>query len=554
MQIESWKNWFQPHILERGRAYFEEDRVSDLERTEDGCTATVEGTEEYEVEILLDGDSIEDMLCDCPYAEDGNACKHMAAVLFAVSIAERSKKKVPAKKERLTPAGLVEKIPDNQLRSLLTELVSADEKLYRALLLRYGETSLDECMKTLKKELASIGRQYAGRDGTIDYYHAGGFSEAIADHIQRQTETLLARNAPVLAFQAGIDALRKYSDYSIDDSDGEYGLIMETMRDMCMDVLAAADETVAEKIFDLLSDCVKSDREDWFVQDFASQMVFSLFVGKRFDEKKLALTDEQIAALTLAGRKDYSSEYKMKELLTRRFDLMKKLSSPKEELDAFLDRYTSYSDIRKLRIQQALDDGKTDEAIHLLEEGKSAGRDKPGLVAEYSEWLMDLYERQGQREKLIAELEYHVFDLSSGGMEMLNRLKNACTPAQWLEYTERYLSGRAYHKLELMEAEGLWERLMKAVTATGRLSILDRYEAALKKRYPNEILEAYACILTKEAAAASGRKRYQELARYLKKLRSYPGGAERAAQLSEDWRTRYIRRRAMMEELRNVGF
>ena len=554
MQMGSWKNWFQPHILERGRTYFEEGRVSDLERTEDGCIATVEGTEEYEVEILLEGDTIEDMLCDCPYAEDGNACKHMAAVLFAISAAEPSKKKAPAKRERLTPAGLVEKIPDSQLRPLLTELVSADEKLYRALLLRYGETTLDECMKTLKKELSSIGRQYAGRDGTIDYYHAGEFSEAIADHIQRQTETLLARNAPVLAFQAGIDALRNYSDYSIDDSDGEYGLIMETMRDMCMDVLAAADETVAEKIFDLLSDCVKSDREDWFVQDSASQMVFSHFAGKRFDEKKLALTDEQIAALTLAGRKDYSSEYKMKELLTRRFDLMKKLSLPKEELDAFLDRYINYSDIRKLRIQQALDEGKTDEAIRLLEEGKSADRDKRGLVAEYSEWLMDLYEQQGQRDKLIAELEYHVFDLSSGGIEMLNRLKNVCTPAQWVEYRERYLSGRTYHKLELMESEGLWERLMEAVTAAGRLSILDRHEAALKKRYPSELLEAYACILTKEAAAASNRKRYQELVHYLKKLGSYPGGAERAAQLAEDWRTRYIRRRAMMEELRNAGF
>ena len=95
---------------------------------------------------------------------------------------------------------------------------------------------------------------------------------------------------------------------------------------------------------------------------------------------------------------------------------------------------------------------------------------------------------------------------------------------------------------------------MKAVTAAGCLSILDRYEAALKKRYPNEMLGAYACILTKEAAAVSDRKRYQELARYLKKLRSYPGGAERAAQLAEDWRTRYIRRRAMMEELRNAEF
>ena len=210
MQIESWKNWFQPHILERGRAYFEEDRVSDLERTEDGCTATVEGTEEYEVEILLDGDSIEDMICDCPYAENGNACKHMAAVLFAVATTEPYRRNDTEKKERLTPAGLVEKIPDSQLRPLLTELISADKKLYRVLLLRYGETTLEECMKLLKKELASIGKQYAGRDGYIDYYHAGDFAEAIADHIQRQTETLLARNAPVLAFQAGIDALRKY--------------------------------------------------------------------------------------------------------------------------------------------------------------------------------------------------------------------------------------------------------------------------------------------------------------------------------------------------------
>ena len=266
------------------------------------------------------------------------------------------------------------------------------------------------------------------------------------------------------------------------------------------------------------------------------------------------LVDRQIANLEASGKQGYSSEYEMKQLLMRRFDLMKKLSLPKEELDAFLVRNTNYSDIRKLRVRQALEDGRMDEAIRLLEEGKSAGRGKRGLVEEYSKWLMDLYERQGRRDKLIAELEYHVFVLASGGMEMQNRLKKACTPAQWVEYRERYLSGRTYHKLELMESEGLWERLMEAVTAAGRLSILDRYEAALKKRYPNEILEAYACILTKETAAASNRKEYQELARYLKKLRSYPGGVERAAQLAEDWRTQYIRRRAMMEELRNAGF
>ena len=546
--MESWKNWFQPHILERGRTYFDEGRVSDLERTEDGCTATVEGTEEYKVEILLEGDAIEDMLCDCPYAEDGNACKHMAAVLFAVSAAEPSKKKAPVKKERLTPAGLVEKVPDSQLRPLLTELVSADEKLYRALLLRYGETSLDECMKTLKKELASIGNQYADFHGYINYRDADEFEGDMADFIGRQTQILLGRGEPMLALRAGMDALREYASYETEEG---CAYVDDAMDAMLTDILCVCKK---DEVFDFLLKYAGSAGEHWMVQDFAEQAIFSRFSGETFDRKKLELIDRQIANLEASGKQGYSREYEMEQLLTRRFDLMKKLSLPKGELDAFLERYTNYSDIRKLRVRQALEDGKLDEAIRLLEEGKSADRDKRGLVAEYSEWLMDLYEQQGQRDKLIAELEYHVFDLSSGGMEMLNRLKNVCTPAQWVEYRERYLSGRTYHKLELMESEGLWERLMEAVVKSENLSTLDRYEAALKKRYPSELLEAYACILTKEAAAASNRKRYQELVHYLKKLRSYPDGAERAAQLAEDWRTRYIRRRAMMEELRNAGF
>ncbi|MBD5084808.1 MAG: hypothetical protein HDT33_07045 [Clostridiales bacterium] len=549
--MKFWKDWFQPHILEWGRIYFDEGRVSDLERTEDGYTAFVDGTEEYEVEILLDGDSIEDMLCDCPHAEDGNYCKHMAAVLFAVDAAESSMKKVPAKKERLTPAGLVEKIPDNQLRPLLTELVSSDEKLYRALLLRYGEMTLDECMKALKKELVSIGDQYADHHGYINYGDADDFECDMADFIGRQTQTLLEQGEPLLALRAGMDALREYASYEVEEGCAYVDTAMDAM---LTDILCACKGDAASAVFDLLQKCAGSVGEHWKVRDFAEQAIFSRFSGNSFDKKKLELVDRQIEDLENSGKQGYSSEYEMKQLLTRRFDLMKKLSRPKEELNAFLERYTNYSDIRKLRVQQMLDHGKTDEVIRLLEEGKSADHDKLGLVAEYSEWLMDLYERQGQRDKLIAELEYHVFVLSSGGIEMLNRLKKECMPAQWIEYRERYLSGRNYHKLELMESEGLWERLMKAVTAAGRLSILDRYEAALKKRYPDEMLETYACILTKEAAAASNRKRYQELTRYLKKLRSYPGGTERAVRLAEDWRTRYMRRRAMMEELQNAGF
>ena len=549
--MKPWKDWFQPHILERGRAYFDEGRVSALERTEDGYAAIVEGTEEYEVEILLEGDSVEDMLCDCPYAEDGSACKHMAAVLFAVAAAEPSGKNASVKKDRLTPASLVEKIPDVRLRPMLTELISDDEKLYRDLLLRYGETTLDECVKTLKEELASIGDQYADHHGYISYRDADEFEYDMADFIGRQTQTLLGRGEPLLAFRAGMDALREFAGYEAEEG---CGYVDDAMAAMLTDILGVCTEDAASEVFGILLKCAGSAGEHWRVQEFAKQAVFSRFSGNAFDKKKLEWVDRQIAELEASGKQGYSGEYEIKQLLTRRFDLMKTLSRPKEEMDTFLAQYTNYSDIRKLRIRQALDDGKTGEAIRLLKEGKSADRDKCGLVAEYSQWLMDLYERQGQQDELLAELEYHVFTLSSGGMEMLIRLKKVCTPVQWIEYRERYLSGQKIHKLELMEYEGLWERLMEAVAATDRLSILDRYEAALKKRYPGEMLEAYARILMKEAAAVSNRKQYQELARYLKKIKRYPGGAECAARLAEDWRIRYSRRRAMMEELETAGF
>ena len=41
----------------------------------------------------------------------------------------------------------------------------------------------------------------------------------------------------------------------------------------------------------------------------------------------------------------------------------------------------------------------------MLEKGKSADRDKPGLMAEYSERLMELYEQQGKRDRRRAMMD-----------------------------------------------------------------------------------------------------------------------------------------------------
>ena len=81
--IPDWKEEFAPHILARGKKYYEERKVRCIQRCGNTYIASVEGTEDYEVEISFAEEKIEQMRCNCPYAPENN-CKHMAAVLFSL--------------------------------------------------------------------------------------------------------------------------------------------------------------------------------------------------------------------------------------------------------------------------------------------------------------------------------------------------------------------------------------------------------------------------------------------------------------------------------------
>ena len=77
-----WKRLFKPHILERGYQYYLEGNVGDIKIADDEINAEVYGSEDYQVEIWLDNNEVDEMYCTCAYAEGGKNCKHMAAVLF----------------------------------------------------------------------------------------------------------------------------------------------------------------------------------------------------------------------------------------------------------------------------------------------------------------------------------------------------------------------------------------------------------------------------------------------------------------------------------------
>ena len=102
-----WQHLFSSGILQRGREYYRENRVRSLIQDGEVYYAVVQGTEEYQVTVSTHGDRVTGMSCDCPYAQDGHACKHMAAALY--EIAARELPLTPAQKRirRAEPRTLI---------------------------------------------------------------------------------------------------------------------------------------------------------------------------------------------------------------------------------------------------------------------------------------------------------------------------------------------------------------------------------------------------------------------------------------------------------------
>ena len=80
--MKNWKSLFRNIILERGYDYYMQGLVEDYQEDNGVINATVCGSEDYEVDITLINGKLYDAYCSCPYAEDGNYCKHMASVMY----------------------------------------------------------------------------------------------------------------------------------------------------------------------------------------------------------------------------------------------------------------------------------------------------------------------------------------------------------------------------------------------------------------------------------------------------------------------------------------
>lgn len=81
---------------------------------------------------------------------------------------------------------------------------------------------------------------------------------------------------------------------------------------------------------------------------------------------------------------------------------------------------------------------------------------------------------------------------------------------------------------------------------------LQEYGRILQKEYPEEILQKYRTEVEKMAVRTSDRKTYQYLVSLLRSMKKIKGGSKMVEEIVDDWRRRYGKRPAMMDELRKL--
>ncbi|WP_394522695.1 hypothetical protein [Lacrimispora sp. JR3] len=558
-----WKQLFRPHILERGLDYYESGFVEDYDEGSDFVQATVQGSSAYDVYVEIIDGKILDMQCDCPYAQEGNHCKHMAALMFCMEHeieACADSQKGTIKKDDVKIATdsesnieeLVRNADEAAVRYFLTEILGNDDKLlsrFKSILC--CEISKED-MKRYKNQINRIFNKYAGRQGFIDYYSADSFISDLIDFLDNDIEGMLKNRQYKEAFELTAYMFVKVGNQDMDDSDGGTGMLANQCMEIWLEIIEHCDMDIKKSMFRWFKEHLDGRVID-YMEEYIEQILFDNFKEDEFLEDKLKFTEEKVCKYRKEND-SWTRGYHAGKWILRHITIMNELRISQDRIEKYAKENLEFSAVRKYYIQECMKKGRYDAAIQTLKEGKETDKTAAGLVADYSLQLKELYKRTGRAEDYENELWLLMLQYKAGDVAIYKELKTLYTEEEWPGKREEIFAKLPLYAAvdRLYKEEQLYDRLLKLVLDSNGLYKLMEYEQCLKNLYPEELLTKYETVVNNMAARTSDRKHYRELVAILKRMQKYTGGKKRVDEIVSSWKSQYRNRPAMMDELKRI--
>jgi len=564
-------------LIHRGREYYENNAVADLDETEKGLWyAEVTGSDTYSVELKLSAkNEIKRHACDCPY--DGDICKHVVAVLFLL-------------REQLTPTAIPKKVtPKADFGALLKKISleeyqefirihAAKDKEFKSLFERHfaSKDSNIDVGRSYTRHLQRLIRGNSG-EGFIDYRASRELSREI-NKLLDEAQLLIKKNDFRNAFIVVRSVLTEVIEIMyIDDSNGYIGNIIYSAIELLR--VIAETEAVAvdlqEEVYDFVQAAAsRSEYSEYGDSEYEIADIYqALAIRLNKQQSYLNFIDAQLKKAS-----EDEDSYSKEEFIVQKIAFLRAIGNV-EDAQMLIQHNLEIVGVRLEQVNYLIEKKDFASARRLIAEGIAIAKKKghAGRVKEWEEELLRIAVLENDKKLIRHYTKQFAFDEDFDvDTDYYNQWKNTFTIAEWEEEIETYLEeriaaievsykkdkGRTWHSLNellldelapIYIAEKYWDRLFALVSKEVDLDRLLEYHEYLSKIYPLQLLTIYLPAFQRKADVVGNRSQYTDLAEKMKMvMKSIPEGKSEIIAVAEEMSLKYPRRPAMIEELNKV--
>ncbi|WP_181305859.1 SWIM zinc finger domain-containing protein [Rufibacter sp. XAAS-G3-1] len=578
LTLQNFETQTPPSILQRGQQYYSAQAVTMLEETDAQVwQAEVEGTELYQVELKLGKKGeVKEYFCDCPY--DGDLCKHVVAVLYAVRAESKKPTKAPPteKRGRNVFEHLLKTITVAEYQDFVRQYAAKNKGFKSDFELHFADK--DDRIDVAKKYaevLKKAIRQHSD-PGYISYRGANGVAKEVGKLLAMGHQNITRQNF-VDAFALAKAVLKEMLEVVkyADDSSGKLSDTLYDTTELLASIAQApqAATDLKQEIYAFLLQ--ELNHPDYFNYDDFGYELYDILSGLALllqkSDEFLNYLDNQISRLT--GRYD---DYQKEFFLTRKVTFLASIGRP-EEAEAQQQQHLEVVAIRKAQVEKAISNKEYAGAKKLLADGISLAESKghPGTVMEWEKQLLRIAYLEQDTPTIRRLARQFAFD-SWFNSDYYQQWKATFPPDEWEKTIEKYISDTIKEITQTWEKqksgywrpahppllpklgqvyiqEKYWDRLLALVQKENSLDATLAYHPYLAPHYPSELLRLYLPAFEAYGQKANGRSEYASLARKMEQvMENLPEGKEKIKAVAQRLKEQFPRRPAMLEELERV--
>ena len=365
MKIHALKQYISDTIYQRGKEYYENGLIENVEHEfPDKWSCEVDGSDIYDVNVELNGNEILFWSCDCPY-DQGNICKHVVAFLIFI---KEHREEYPVKKA-------IEKNDQNNNNSL-EFLKSMDEQEMQKFIREYAKKNPEftkEVERHFMKDTGDYEKEVNNcfrireRDLSYNRYGYSDEEDVIAHRISNliDKKSLQVKNGYYeTAVKTALSVMEEigncYEEYQ--DYDGELASACSEAADFLSEIIEEHDLSpdLLSYITDELGKLLKNDSYDNYSLADIDCLLMAVSVKSANEETALKLLDEAL--------RNEPDSFRSDSLVKSKSELLNNLGRESDAHDV-ITQYLYLPEIRKIRLEELLQEKLYDKAIKLIDEG-----------------------------------------------------------------------------------------------------------------------------------------------------------------------------------------